>query len=296
MAEVNREGYADVPGGRVWYKVVGSEGAVPLLTLHGGPGAGHDYLESLEALAADRPVVFFDQLGCGKSDQPEDISLWRIDRYVEEVAAIREALNLEQIHLFGQSWGGWLAIEYMMSKPSGIDSLILASTSASIPQAAEETARLKSTLPESVLETLHRYEAVGDYHNPEYEKAMMPFYTRFFCRLDPFPEPIMRSMNNLTGNPIPYETIQGPNEYTFIGNLKDWDRIDRLAEIEVPTLITCGRYDLLGPACAETLHRGIPNSEMQIFEDSAHMAHLEETDSYLQAVRDFLSGDNIINR
>ena len=296
MAEVNREGYADVLGGRVWYKVVGSEGAVPLLTLHGGPGAGHDYLESLEALAADRPVVFFDQLGCGKSDQPEDISLWRIDRYVEEVAAIREALNLERIHLFGQSWGGWLAIEYMMSKPSGIDSLILASTSASIPQAAEETARLKSTLPESVLETLHRYEAVGDYHNPEYEKAMMPFYTRFFCRLDPFPEPIMRSMNNLTGNPIPYETIQGPNEYTFIGNLKDWDRIDRLAEIEVPTLITCGRYDLLGPACAETLHRGIPNSEMQIFEDSAHMAHLEETDSYLQAVRDFLSGDNIINR
>ena len=111
MSETNREGYADVPGGRVWYKVVGSGGGVPLLTLHGGPGAGHDYLESLEALSSDRPVIFFDQLGCGKSDQPEDVSLWRIERYVDEVKALREALSLDRIHLFGQSWGGWLAIE-----------------------------------------------------------------------------------------------------------------------------------------------------------------------------------------
>lgn len=289
MSETNREGYADVPGGRVWYKVVGSGGGVPLLTLHGGPGAGHDYLESLEALSSDRPVIFFDQLGCGKSDQPEDVSLWRIERYVDEVKALREALSLDRIHLFGQSWGGWLAIEYMLGKPSGIGSLILASTSASIPQSAAEAERLRATLPESVLETLRRYEAVGDYHNPEYEEAMMPYYTRYFCRLDPFPEPIMRSMNNLAGNPVPYETIQGPNEFTFIGNLRDWNRIERLAEIDVPTLITCGRFDLLGPPCADTLSRGLPNSELQIFEDSAHMAHLEETDRYLKIMRDFLA-------
>ena len=289
MSETNREGYADVPGGRVWYKVVGSGGGVPLLTLHGGPGAGHDYLESLEALSSDRPVIFFDQLGCGKSDQPEDVSLWRIERYVDEVKALREALSLDRIHLFGQSWGGWLAIEYMLGNPSGIGSLILASTSASIPQTAAEAERLRATLPESVLETLRRYEAVGDYHNPEYEAAMMPYYTRYFCRLDPFPEPIMRSMNNLAGNPVPYETIQGPNEFTFIGNLRDWNRIERLGEIDVPTLITCGRFDLVGPPCADTLHRGLPNSEIQIFEDSAHMAHLEETDRYLQVMRDFLA-------
>ena len=288
MTKVNCEGYVAVPGGKVWYKIVGYGDDVPLLTLHGGPSAGHDYLEPLEALASDRPVVFFDQLGCGKSDKPDDASLWRIDRFVEEVTAVRKGLQLERVHLLGHSWGGWLAIEYMMGKPSGIVSLILASTSASLRQVAEETACLKATLPQEVLNTLNRYEAVGDYHNPEYEKVMMEFYKRFLCRLDPWPESLMRSLNNLTSNPVPYETIQGPNEFTITGNLKDWDRTGRLGEIAVPTLITCGRYDELGPACAETLHRGIPNSELHIFEQSAHTAHLEETERYLQVVRGFL--------
>src|SRR3970282_35421 len=203
--------------------------------------------------------------------------------------AVRHALGLRRVPLFGQSWGGWLGIEYMMGKPSGIAALLLASTSTGGPKAAAEIAGLKSTLPADVLETLNRYEAVGDYHNPEYEKAMMPFYTQFFCRLDPWPEPIIRTMNNVTRSPVPYETIQGPNEFTFIGNLKDWDRVDRLGEIIVPTLITYGRHDLATPPCAETLHQGIPNSEMQIFEESAHMAHLEEPDRYLQTVKTFLN-------
>ncbi len=147
MAEPTREGYIAVPGGQVWYKVMGSGDAVPLLTLHGGPGAGHDYFEPLEALASDRPVVFFDQLGCGRSDKPDDLSLWRIERFEEEVTAVRKALDLERVHLLGQSWGGWLAIEYIMGKPSGVVGLILASTSASSPQFARETARLKAELP-----------------------------------------------------------------------------------------------------------------------------------------------------
>jgi proline-specific peptidase len=272
----------------VWYKIVGSGDAVPLLTLHGGPGAGHDYLEPLEALASERPVVFFDQLGCGQSDKPDDVSLWRIERFVEEVAAVRKALDLECVHLLGHSWGGWLAIEYLMGKPSGVVSLILASTSASMQQYADEAMRLKATLPPDVLETLHRYEAAGDYHNPEYENAMMAFYTRFVCRLDPWPEPLMRTLNNVGNNPVPYETMQGPNEFTITGNLTGWDRIHRLGDIAVPTLITCGRYDEVGPACAETLRRGIPHSEMRIFEQSAHMAMLEETERYLQVVREFL--------
>ena len=288
MTQPTREGYVAVAGGQVWYKVVGTGDAIPLLTLHGGPGAGHDYLEPLEALASDRPVVFFDQLGCGKSDQPDDISLWRIERFVDEVAAVRKALGLEQVHLFGQSWGGWLAIEYMLGKPSGIVSLIMAGTSASLRQFSEETARLKASLPQEVLDTLNRYEAVGDIHNAEYEEAMMAFYTRFVCRLDPWPEPLMRTLGNVMSNQVPYETIQGPNEFTVTGNLKDWDRTNRLGEITVPTLITCGRYDELGPACAGTLRRGIPNSEMVIFEQSAHMAHLEETERYLSVMRDFL--------
>ena len=281
------EGHIDVPGGQVWYKVVGSGESVPLLTLHGGPGGGHDYLEPLNALASERPVVFFDQLGCGKSDTPDDVSLWRIDRFVDEVTAVRDALGLDRIHLLGHSWGGWLAIEYMLGAPSGVVSLTLASTSASIPQFVYEAGKLISKLPREMAETMRRLEAEGDFENPEFEAGMMEFYKRHLCRLDPWPDPLMRCLENLDGN-IVYETMNGPTEFTVIGNMKDWNRIEKLSEIVAPTLITCGRYDELTPACSRTLHQGIMNSRMHVFERSAHMAHLEETESYLQILSEFL--------
>ena len=281
------EGQIDVPGGQVWYKVVGSGESVPLLTLHGGPGGGHDYLEPLNALASERPVVFFDQLGCGKSDTPDDVSLWRIDRFVDEVTAVRDALGLDRIHLLGHSWGGWLAIEYMLGAPSGVVSLTLASTSASIPQFVYEAGKLISKLPREMAETMRRLEAEGDFENPEFEAGMMEFYKRHLCRLDPWPDPLMRCIENLDGN-IVYETMNGPTEFTVIGNMKDWNRIEKLSEIVAPTLITCGRYDELTPACSRTLRQGIMNSRMHVFERSAHMAHLEETESYLQILSEFL--------
>lgn len=285
-----REGHVLVPGGEVWFKIVGSGDAIPLLTLHGGPGAGHDYLGPLEALASDRPIVFFDQLGCGQSDQPGDRSLWHIERFVAEVDIVRRGLGLEQVHLLGHSWGGWLAIEYMLSRPHGVVSLILASTSASLPQFVAETTRLKKELPPEIYQTLQRYERSGDYGHPNYEVAVLEFYKRHLCRLDPWPEPLLRSVEYLTGNPV-YETMNGPNEFIVTGNLKDWDRTDRLGEISVPTFITVGRYDELTPVCAETLHKGIPNSRMVVFEESAHMAHLEEPDKYRQAVAGFLASN-----
>jgi proline-specific peptidase len=280
------EGNINVDGYQIWYRRVGN-GRIPLLTLHGGPGAGHDYLEPLESLATDRSVVFYDQLGCGKSDRPDDRSLWHIERFVAEVDTVRHSLGLEQIYLLGQSWGGWLAIEYMLSHPQGVVSLILASTSASLSQFVAETTRLKAELPLNIYQTLQRYEATGDYHHPDYEAAVLEFYKRHVCRLDPWPEPLLRTIANLDGNAV-YETMNGPNEFTVTGNLKNWDRTDRLGEIAVPTLITVGRYDELTPTCAETLHRGIPDSRMVIFEESAHLAHLEEPDRYRQVVADFM--------
>lgn len=280
------EGKILVDGHQVWYRRIG-DGDIPLLTLHGGPGAGHDYLEPLEKLATNRSVIFYDQLGCGKSDQPDDRSLWRIERFVAEVDTVRQALGLEQVHLFGQSWGGWLGIEYMLSHPRGVVSLILASTSASVPQFVAETRRLKAELPLEIYQTLEQYESIGDYHHPDYENAVFEFYKRHVCRLDPWPNPILRTVDNLNNNAV-YETMNGPNEFIVNGNLKEWDRTDRLGEITVPTLITVGRYDEITPNCAETLYRGIPNSQMRVFENSAHTAHLEEEDRYLALISEFL--------
>ena len=282
-----RKGHIPGPGGRLWYRVVGSGDAVPLLALHGGPGAGFDSLEPLEIFASDRRVAFYDQLGSGRSDKPDDPSLWRIDRYVEEVAAVRQALDLERIHLLGQRWGGMLAIEYMMSKPPGVVSLTLSSTTASSMQIAGETARLRTEMPQEVQDTLERYEAVGDFRNPEYENAMLEFYKRHVCRTDPWPDSQVKSFGNLTVDHGPYDTMTGANEFNVTGNLKDWDRIDRLGEINVATLVTFGRYGL-GPDSAQTLHTGIPGSQIHMFEQSSHMAHLEETESYLAVLKDFL--------
>jgi proline-specific peptidase len=281
-----QEGTIRVDGHQVWYRRVGS-GGTPLLILHGGPGAGHDYLEPLEALAADRTVVFYDQLGCGKSDQPNDRSLWRMERFVAEVGTVRRALGLERMHLLGESWGGWLAIEYMLIPPRGVVSLVLASTSASIPQFVAEASRLKAALPPAIYHTIQRYEAAGDFHHPDYEAAVLEFYKRHLCRLDPWPELLGHSAHNLAGNAV-YETMSGPNEFIVTGNLKDWDRIDRLSEITVPTLITVGRYDEITPACAETMHGRMPHAQMRVFEQSSHTAHREETETYLQVVADFL--------
>ncbi len=286
----SEEGFVELENSfKVWYQRLGDADATPLLLLHGGPGAGHDYLEPLGKLADTRPVVFYDQLGCGKSDRPDDVGLWTVDRFVREVDEVRVALGLESVHLLGQSWGGWLGIEYMLSQPAGVERLVLASTSASMPQFEAETRRLRKELPAEVQQVLNKYEALGDYHNPEYEEAVEAFYQKHVCRLPTWPECVLRTVANLENNPV-YETMNGPNEFTIIGNLREWDRIERLSEIRVPTLITVGHYDELTPACAETLRAGIPDSRLVVFENSSHLAHVEEEARYLEVVRDFLDG------
>lgn len=282
-----REGKIPVENGhQIWFRQVGS-GNVPLLVLHGGPGAGHDYLDSLGELAANRSIVFYDQLGCGKSDKPDDSELWRIPRFIREVETVRNALELDQIHLFGQSWGGWLAIEYMLTKPTGVVSLTLASTSASAQQFVDEVARLKKDLPIELRESISHHTALGQFAHPDYQKAVGAFYERHFCRLGTWPESLEKTGRNIDGNQV-YETMWGKNELACSGNLEQWDRSGSLGEIRVPTLITAGRFDELTPNCAETLRTGIPDSKVVIFEQSAHMAHLEEKDEYLQTISEFL--------
>jgi proline iminopeptidase len=285
---VREEGFIDVPGGRVWYTRLGSGDATPVLMLHGGPGAGHDYLAPLgESLAADRPVVMYDQLGCGRSEQPDDPSLWTVDRFVAELDAVRGALALDRIHLFGQSWGGWLAIEYMTRGATGVDHLILASTSASTREFMDGAQLLIDQLPEPHRSVLIEGGARGEYDTPDYEAAVTEFYKRHLCRLDPWPPALNASVANLDGSPV-YQTMNGPTEFDVIGPLSTWDRTADLGRIDVPTLITVGRYDEIPPSCAETMGAGIPDACIVVLEHSGHVSHLEEPEAYLAAVREFL--------
>jgi proline iminopeptidase len=278
-----------VNGFKLFYRVFGN-GENVLLCLHGGPGAMHDYLLPLGELGDDRvKVVLYDQLGCGKSERPQEKSHYTIEYSVEEVEGVRQALKLGKINLFGNSYGGALALQYALKYQRNIKKLIISSGLASVRETVAEMRRLKTRLPKEIQDTLAKYEATEDYQNPEYLKAVDVFYRNFLCRLPEWPEELARTMNGLSTDV--YWTMNGPNEFTITGNLRDWDITARLPEIHIPTLITVGRYDEVTPKVAETIHRGIPGSKLVLFEKSAHVAMLEERERYLSAVRKFILSD-----
>lgn len=284
-------GYISVVNGhRVWYKIVGggaTHEAVPLLVLHGGPGCPHDYLENLAALASEkRRVIFYDQLGCGNSDLPDDLSLWTVERFTDEVGIVRTALGLERVHLLGQSCGGMLGIEYAIRQPMGLVSLILADSMPSMVTWVEEANRLRAELPPGVNETLLRHEQAGTTDSSEYREAVAVYNKRHVNRLEVTPEFVQRADAKMG---FMYNHMNGPSEFHVIGVIKDWDRTDRLGEINVPTLILSGKYDESTPRLNEILKQGIPNSEWVLFEQSAHLPHVEEEENYMQVVESFLA-------
>jgi proline-specific peptidase len=285
-----KEGFIPFRGYKTWYRVVGEQeepGKYPLLCLHGGPGASWDYLEPLEAMTATgRRVVFYDQLGCGNSDEPHNPSMYTVDLYVEEIDAVRRTLGLDGIHILGQSWGGMLAMEYALTQPKGLICLILADTAASLPQWAAEARHLVSELPEEVQQTLQKHLEAGTTDSPEYREAYRVFSRRHIFGLEPKPEYLAR-MANKPGDEV-YHAMWGVSEIHITGTLKDWDITARLGEIHTPTLILCGRYDEATPVLAETIHKEMHGSELVVFEKSAHFPHIEETERYLKVLSGFL--------
>jgi proline-specific peptidase len=281
------EGHVDFRGYRTWYRVAGElgSGATPLLALHGGPGSTHHYFGPLEGLAGERPIVVYDQIGCGASDRPDDIE-WSIDVFREEVDAVRSRLGLDRIHLLGTSWGGMLALEHVLSGAEGIVGLILSSTLASVDQWAAEQLKLRAELPADVVEVLDRHERSGTYDDPEYEQAMGAYFDRHFYR-GPQPRAELERMS--AGKSVDvYRAMQGPNEWTVTGALRGWDVRDRLREIEVPTLVIRGRHDMSTDPISATLVNGIKGAREVVLENSSHTPVLEETDKYLEAMGDFM--------
>jgi proline iminopeptidase len=281
------EGHLEVPGGRVWYKSVGEGDLPPLLVVHGGPGFSHNYLTALEDLADRRRVIFWDQLGCGNSDTPSDRSLWTMERSLQEVDAVREQLGLDEHHLFGNSWGGMLVQQYVLDRRPNLLSLTVSNSLASMPLLTRDTQRLKAQLPAEVQETIDYHEERGFYACPDYQGAIGVWFQTYICRMRPWPDSLEKSFAAV-GMEIYMEMI-GPSDFHVIGNLKDWDIMDRLPEITVPTLFLAGRYDECTPEHMQLMHEKVNGSQLVLFEDSAHLPFEEQREECMAVLNKFLA-------
>lgn len=264
------------------------DGDEVLLCLNGGPGLPCDYLRDSHGWLKEKGlrVIAFDQLGTGASARPTDESLWDITRYVAEVETVRQALDLGKVHLLGHSWGGWLAIEYAIHHPQALKTLILENTAGDIPHLSLELERLRAALGSETVAMMQRHEASGTLDHPQYQAAITLLNYRHVCRLDEWPAPVTRSLGDW--NMGPYMTMQGPNEFLYTGNLKDWNRIEQMAGFEMPVLITTGQHDELTPACAMRMKMALKDVQLNVFPNSSHMPFYEEPHAYFPVLLDFL--------
>lgn len=288
--EASETGLLHVNGFDLYYEIYGKKCEVALLTLHGGPGFTHHQLLPLTRLAERKPcirVVYYDQLGCGKSQRAHDHSFYDIRRAVDEVESVRKGLGLGKICVLGHSYGGSLALEYAFKYPSQMHKLILSSSSASIPEDIKAFSRLKAAMPEQVRRILEKYEANEDYDNVEYKQAVDELYRKHVFRGGKYPPNLEASLNGF--NPDVYWTMWGKHEFVCTGNMRNWDVTNRLGEIKVPTLILVGRFDELPVELSQEMHKRIPRSKMIVLEKSSHFGMFEEEEKYLDAVYGFLA-------
>ena len=282
------EGFITVPGGRVHYRIMGGGRQTPLLLLHGGPGGRSCVFSVLGGLATDRPVILYDQLGSGRSDRPNELALWRTDRFVEELDAVRIALGLREVHLLGHSWGGTLATEYLLTKgQQGVRSVVLSSPLISTPRWLADTRRLRLTLPEPVQSALSKCEAVETADDPACVAANDVFEEHFVRGAKALPA--VPECEGVTAGDEVYRHMWGAGEFTATGLLRDYDRSDRLGELTLPVLFLAGRHDEAAPETIADFQRRVPGARMHVFANSAHATYRTETAEYVRIVREFLS-------
>jgi proline iminopeptidase len=279
-----------VVGGKykVWTKRLG-RGETKVLLLHGGPGFNHEYLEAMEAFLpqAGIEMYYYDQLGSHYSDQPDDPSLWTLPRFVEEVEEVRQGLGLEKFVLYGQSWGGMLAMDYALKYQRHLSGLVISNMTAGMQSYLKRTASLKLMLPPDKLAALRSLEAREAYDAPEYQAIMMDdLYPQMICRLKPWPEPVTRSFRH--ANQAIYNQMQGKSEFLVTGNLKDWERWDRLHEIAVPTLTIGARYDEMDPADMVRMATLVQRGTSAVCPNGSHLALWDDQAVYFDHLVRFL--------
>lgn len=280
------EGYIQVKGGKVWYRIVGSGRGTPLLVVHGGPGVPSYYLKPLAALGDDHPVIFYDQLGTGHSDTTSDTTLWTEDRFLDELAQVRQALGLKEVDLYGHSWGSILVANYLLSHPTGVKSCILAGPALSIARWTQDANTLLKTLPDSTQNVIRQNEKAGTTDSPEYQNAMMQYYVLYLARKQPWSADTDSSLSLMDIEL--YNYVNGPSEFAITGTLRGYDCTARLHEITIPTLYIAGEFDEAMPATVQYYQSLTPNSEMVIVPNSGHLAMQDDPTFYVKAVRDFL--------
>ncbi|KAF0249639.1 MAG: proline iminopeptidase [bacterium] len=276
-------------GEKIWYWIYGETqpNVSPLLVVHGGPGSPHNYLLPLAELAKERPIIFYDQFGCGKSFYlGKNKSRWCLEYFLKELIELVRQLNLKNFHLFGHSWGSILATEYALLFQTNLKSLILASPCLSIPMWVADTQKLLNTLPKEIVETLEMYQTQSKTDTDEFQILAMEYYERYVCRLREWPKAMMDSIDG--ANDVVYKTIWGESEFLLTGNISDYDITSQLSEITVSTLLTCGYYDEATLETTMFYKSLLPKSEIKVFENSSHLPHFEETGKYLQVLSDFM--------
>jgi proline iminopeptidase len=245
------------------------------------------YMSPLAKLADERPVIFFDQLGCGRSDHPNDSTLWTIPRFVQEVQAVRQALGYKEIHLLGHSWGTTLAFNYLLTKPEGVRSVIMSGPAISIVRFRHDVDSMIALLPDSLIRAIRTNEEAGTTTAPAYVAASQVFYDLHVIRTKPMPADV-DSTFKYVGTQV-YNTMNGPTEFTVVGSFKDYDGTPRMKEITQPVLWMAGEFDETSPNAARDFQKMLPGSEFVLLKGAAHMTMWDAQQEYLAAVRAFIN-------
>jgi proline iminopeptidase len=286
----------DTPLGtfRVWTKRVGNNPRIKVLLLHGGPGATHEYLEGFDTWLPGAGVeyYFYDQLGSGHSDRPEDPALWEVSRFVDEVEQVRRALDLgpDNFYLLGQSWGGILAIEYALAHQDRLKGLVVSNMMASAP-AYNAYARdvLMPNIDPTALAEIRRLDEAGAYTDPRFEELLMEHhYVHHVLRLpaDQWPEPVVRGFAHI--NMDIYVRMQGPSELGLRGTLEDWDRTADLGRIVTPTLVIGAAHDTMDPEHMKWMAGALPDGRYLHCPDGSHLAMYDDQQTYMAGLVEFL--------
>jgi len=280
------EGYIEVDGGKVWYRINGKGNNTPILLLHGGPGSSSYYLDPLMELSKDRPVIFIDQLGSGRSTRITDTSLMTIDHYVEELEQVRKALDLKDFYLYGHSWGTMLGMDYYLKYPDEVKAIIFHSPLFSTDLWIKDADTLISTLPDSIQVIIREHEMNKTYVTDEYQIAVQAYYDNFLRRKERSQAQIDSSYL-MDGINI-YEFMWGPSEFTATGNLLNYDRIKDLEKIYVPTLLLTGEYDEARPVTVRYFQSLIPGSEFKEIKNAGHVTMHDNPQETIARINEFL--------